>query len=282
MLEILEDTLIDSVKLLPFLFITYLIMEYLEHKTSNKIENTIKKTGRYGPAIGGIFGILPQCGFSVAATNLYAARLITLGTLISVYLTTSDEMLPVLISQSVPVLTIVKILLIKLLIGILSGFIIDLIIRRNKKEEKQVLEEFCQHENCHCEEGILKSSIRHTINIFVFIFIIVLILNLVIGAIGEDTLSKLISENTILGPVIAGFVGLIPNCASSVIISQLFVKGVINGATLIAGVLVNAGVGLIVLFRVNKHIKQNIQIIGILYAIGVVSGIVLQLIGLKI
>lgn len=282
MLEILEDTLIDSIKLLPFLFITYLLMEYLEHKTSNKIQGKIKKAGKYGPAIGGLFGILPQCGFSVAATNLYAAKVITIGTLISVYLTTSDEMLPILISETVPIITIVKILLIKLLIGILVGFIIDLIMKNKKKDEHDKLEEFCKHEHCHCEEGIVKSAIKHTINIFIFIFIIVLILNIVIGLIGEDTLSNFISGKTVLGPLIAGLVGLIPNCASSVIITQLYIKNVISGAILIAGLLVNAGVGLIVLFRVNKNIKENIKIVGILYGIGVISGILLQIIGFKL
>ena len=171
MIEIIEETLIDSIKLLPFLFITYLIMEYIEHKTSDKLKNTIKKSGKYGPVIGGLLGTIPQCGFSVAATNLYATRIITLGTLISVYLATSDEMIPILLSEGAPITTILLILGIKLVIAIIAGFIIDFIIRRKNKEnnEEERIIDLCEKEHCHCEHGIFKSALKHTLNIFVFI-----------------------------------------------------------------------------------------------------------------
>ena len=281
MLEIIEHTLKDSIKLIPFLFITYLLMEFLEHKTTSKINKIIKKSGKYGPLIGGILGLLPQCGFSVMATNLYMGRIITVGTLITIYLTTSDEMLPILISENVAVGVIIKILAIKLLIGVISGIVIDVILNlKNKgKEIKEEHVDFCEHEHCHCEEGILKSAIRHTISIFVFILLITFILNLVIQYIGEEKLSSMIINNKILGPVIAGLIGLIPNCASSVIISQLYIEKVISSAIMISGLLVNAGVGLLVLFRVNRNLKENIKITAILYGIGVVSGIVLELSG---
>ena len=150
-LEILQETIIDSLKLLPFLFITYLIMEYIEHKTSNHVKDTVKKSGRFGPIIGGIVGIFPQCGFSVSATNLYSARVITLGTLISVYLTTSDEMLPILITEAVSAKTIFTILGIKLIIGIIAGILIDFVIRKaHPKDEEEKIEELCEHEHCHC------------------------------------------------------------------------------------------------------------------------------------
>ena len=173
LLEILEDTSLDTLKLLPFLFITYLIMEYIEHKTSEKVKQTIQKSGKFGPILGGIVGIFPQCGFSVSATNLYAARVITLGTLISVYLTTSDEMLPILLSEAAPVTTILTILGIKLIIGIVAGFVIDAVIRLTKKDKKeeQKIEEICEHENCHCEEGIVVSAAKHTLSIFLFILL---------------------------------------------------------------------------------------------------------------
>lgn len=275
-LEIILETTIDSLKLLPFLFITYLIMEYIEHKTSNHVKTTVKKSGRLGPIIGGIAGIFPQCGFSVSATNLYSARVITLGTLISVYLTTSDEMLPILITEAVPAKTIFAILGIKLIIGIIAGLVIDLVIRKNKEEEK--IEELCEHEHCHCEEGIVKSSIKHTINIFIFIFVTTLIINFIINLIGEDNISGIISQNEILGPVISSAIGLIPNCASSVILTELFIENVISMPIMIAGLLVNAGVGILVLFKTNKNLKENIGIILLLYFIGVVSGGVLQFI----
>ncbi len=283
MIEIIEETLIDSIKLLPFLFITYLIMEYIEHKTSDKLKNTIKKSGKYGPVIGGLLGTIPQCGFSVAATNLYATRIITLGTLISVYLATSDEMIPILLSEGAPITTILSILGIKLVIAIIAGFIIDFIIRRKNKEndEEERIIDLCEKEHCHCEHGIFKSALKHTLNIFVFIIIITFIINILIHFIGEDNIANFVRINPILGPVLAGIIGLIPNCASSVILTQLYVENVIPVATMISGLLAGTGIGLAVLFRMNKGIKENLKITALMYVIGVISGIILQLIGIQ-
>ena len=283
MIEIIEETLIDSIKLLPFLFITYLIMEYIEHKTSDKLKNTIKKSGKYGPVIGGLLGTIPQCGFSVAATNLYATRIITLGTLISVYLATSDEMIPILLSEGAPITTILLILGIKLVIAIIAGFIIDFIIRRKNKEndEEERIIYLCEKEHCHCEHGIFKSALKHTLNIFVFIIIITFIINILIHFIGEDNIANFVRINPILGPVLASIIGLIPNCASSVILTQLYVENVIPVATMISGLLAGTGIGLAVLFRMNKGIKENLKITALMYVIGVISGIILQLIGIQ-
>ena len=283
MLEIIEDTLIDSIKLLPFLFITYLIMEYIEHKTKDKTKEAIKRSGRFGPLIGGVLGIFPQCGFSVSATNLYAARVITLGTLISVYLSTSDEMLPIFISEAVPISTILKILGVKLIIGIVAGFIIDLVMSliNKKKKKKEKIIDLCEKEHCHCENGIVKSAFKHTINIFIFILIITFLLNIIICLIGEDTIAGFLRNQPIFGPVIAGIIGLIPNCASSVILTQMYLENVISAATMISGLLVGAGVGLAVLFKTNKGIKQNLKITALLYLIGVISGILIELIGIQ-
>ena len=280
MIEILQDTLLDAIKLIPFLFITYLIMEYIEHKTNQKVKNKIKRAGKYGPIIGGIVGIFPQCGFSVSATNLYAARVITLGTLISVYLTTSDEMLPILISESIPLSIIFTILGIKLFIGIISGIIIDFVLTNiiNKKQENEKIEEICRHEHCHCEEGILISSFKHTVNIFIYVTITTLIINCIIHLIGEENIINFIGNNIIFGPIISGLIGLIPNCASSVIITELYIKNIISMPILISGLLVNSGVGILVLFRTNNNLKQNIKIISLLYIIGVISGLILEII----
>lgn len=279
LIEILKETTIDSIKLLPFLFITYLIMEYIEHKTTNKVKDTIKKSGKFGPLIGSAVGVFPQCGFSVSATNLYAARVITLGTLISVYLTTSDEMLPILITEAVPITTILTILGIKLLIGIIAGFAIDFVMKKiGFEQQSEHIEEICEHDHCHCEEGIVKSAVKHSLNILIFIFFITLIINCVISFIGEETIASFISQNVIFGPVIAGIIGLIPNCASSVTLTELFIGDIISMPILIAGLLVNAGVGLLVLFKTNKNVKQNLKIVGLLYAIGVISGIILEII----
>ena len=278
MLEILEHTILDSIKLIPFLFITYLLMEFLEHKTSSKVNNTIKKSGKYGPLVGGLLGLLPQCGFSVMATNLYMGRIITIGTLISIYLTTSDEMLPILLTESVSIATILTIMGIKFIIGLIAGFSIDMIIRIIKKDEKEDnrIEELCEHEHCHCEESIIVSALKHSINIIIFIFVITFIINGIIELIGENNIAEFISRNAILGPFIAGLIGLIPNCASSVILTELFVEKVISMPMLIAGVAVNAGVGILVLFKTNKNLKENLKIVGLLYFIGVLSGIILQ------
>lgn len=282
MLEVIEEAVIDSIKILPFLFITYLIMEYIEHKTSEKSKDMIKKSGKIGPLIGSVLGIFPQCGFSVSATNLYAARVITLGTLIAVYLSTSDEMLPIFISEAVPITTILKILGIKLIIGMIAGFIIDFVLRiKNKdKQEENKIVDLCEKEHCHCDHGIIKSSLKHTLNIFIFILLVTLIINMAMYFIGEEPIKGVLTGIPILGPVIAGLVGLIPNCAASVILTKLYLDNIINVATMISGLLVGAGVGLLVLFRTNKSLKENLKITGLLYGIGVISGIVIELVGI--
>ena len=282
MLEIIEETLIDGIKLLPFLFITYIIMEYIEHKTSNKTKDIIKKSGKFGPFIGSLLGAVPQCGFSVVATNFYAARVITLGTLISVYLSTSDEMIPIFISEGASIITLLKILGIKILIGMIAGFVIDFVLRLRKKDsEEERIIDLCEKEHCHCEKGILKSALKHTINIFIFILIITFVINIIIHLVGEETIGNFVQSNVILGPVLGGIIGLIPNCASSVIITQLYLQNVIPVSTMISGLLVGAGVGLIVLFKMNKGIKQNLKITALLYTIGVLSGIFIQILGIQ-
>ena len=283
MWEVIQDTLIDSIKLVPFLFITYLIMEYIEHKTKEKTKQTIKKSGKLGPLIGSVLGVFPQCGFSVSATNLYAARVITLGTLIAVYLSTSDEMLPIFLSEAVPIDIILKILAIKLVIGMIAGFAIDFVLRwKNKEKEEQKIVDLCEKEHCHCEHGIVKSALTHTLHITIFILLITFLINIVIHFIGEDVIAGFLMNRPILGPILAGLLGLIPNCASSVILTQMYLENVISAATMISGLLVGAGVGLAVLFKMNKGIKENLKIVVLLYAIGVVSGILLEWIGFSL
>lgn len=283
MLEVLQDAIIDSIKLLPFLFITYLIMEYIEHKTKEKTKETIKKSGKFGPLIGSILGVFPQCGFSVSATNLYAGRVITLGTLISVYLSTSDEMLPIFLSEVVPIETILKVLGIKLLVGIIAGFAIDLVLRlKDKKQEEEKIVDLCEKEHCHCEHGIIKSALKHTLNIFIYILLITMVINSAIYFIGEENIALFLQDKLVLGPVIAGLIGLIPNCASSVVITQMYLENVISSATMISGLLVGAGVGIAVLFKTNKGFKENLKIVSLVYGIGVVFGIIMELIGIQI
>lgn len=305
MLDVVLDTLIDSIKLVPFLFLTYLAMEYLEHKAGEKTTYMVRKAGKLGPLIGGVAGVLPQCGFSAAASNLYAGRVITLGTLIAIYLSTSDEMLPILISEKMDIRFVLGVLAAKAVIGAVAGFLIDLLIREQKihhdhpeyghkhghsaqgvhgqeteeedHAEQEHIHEICEHDNCHCEEdGIFLSAVKHTLQITFFIIVIGFVLNVVLHFVGEDTLANLILNRPVWGPVLAGLVGLIPNCAASVTVTQLYISGVISLGAMMSGLLVGAGVGLLVLFRVNSDKKESLKIVGILYVIGVLTGIVIN------
>lgn len=279
MLEVLLETIVDSIKLLPFLFLAYLLIEFIENKAQEKTTKAIEKSGKFGPIIGALLGIIPQCGFSAAAANLYVGRVITLGTLISIFLSTSDEMLPVLISKATPIGIIIEILLIKIFIGMVCGIVIDLLIKHKEADKKEEIHKLCHDEHCHCEEsGIFKSSIKHTLQIFVYIFIVSLILNYAIHYIGEERLASLILNIPILGTIISGLIGLIPNCASSVILTELYLGNILSMGAMIAGLLVNSGIGVLVLFKVNKNLKENITILGILYIIGIVSGILIDFI----
>lgn len=287
MIEVIEDTLIDALKLVPFLFLTYLLMEYFEHKTGDKTKEVIKKSGKLGPLFGAILGIVPQCGFSAAAASLYSGRVITMGTLIAVFLSTSDEMLPILISEAAPISLIVQVLLIKLVIGAIAGFIIDavrgLIIKRkkvsNKEEEaEEAIGHMCEHDHCDCEHGIIKSSIKHTLNILIFIIIITFILNTIVHFIGEENISNAIASVPFVGILVSALFGFIPNCAGSVIITELYLSNLISLGSMMAGLLVGSGIGILVLFKSNKHMKQNFTIAGLLYLIGIISGLIIDLI----
>lgn len=282
MTEIIIDSVIDSIKLLPFLFLTYLFMEWLEHKTGSAARNTIRTAGKLGPVWGGLLGVIPQCGFSAAASSLFTGRVITVGTLIAVYLSTSDEMFPIMISNAVPAATIIKILVCKAAIGIISGLVVEYVYTHVlKKQEKEMdIHEICEEERCNCEHGLLSSALTHTLHVFVYIFLISLALNIIIGLVGEETLAGLFTGTPIVGELIAALVGLIPNCASSVVITQLYLEHIIGAGAMMAGLLVNAGVGLLILFRLNHDRKQNFRIIGLLYGLGVFWGIIIELTGI--
>ena len=275
MLDIIMDTLLDVLKLIPFLFVTFILLEVFEHKFNKKTKEKVSKAGKLGPLFGSLLGALPQCGFSTMATNMYAARVISLGSLISIYLSTSDEMLPIMISEQVAIGEIVKILLFKVCIGMVCGFVIDLVLR---KKEKEHIKDMCEEEHCHCEKGILRSSIKHTLNISLFILIINFILNMGMEYLGEEYLSKLFLKDSFFGPFVSSFVGLIPNCGASVMITELYLNEAISFGSCIAGLLTGSGVGLLLLFKVNHNLKENISIITTLYLIGVISGIIINII----
>ena len=279
MKEVILDTIVDSLKLIPFLLVAFLIIELLEHKLNNKTKHIITKSKKVGPIIGSLLGVIPQCGFSVMATNLYITRIITLGTLISIYLSTSDEMLIIMISEKVEISLILKILLIKILFGIVYGLIIDKIINK-KKKYKETNYELCDEEHCDCNHSILLSAIKHTLHITLFIFIITLIINTIFTLLGDNYLSKILLNNSILSPFITSLIGLIPNCAASVILTELYLNSTISLGALIGGLLTSSGSSLLVLIKNNKNQKENLSIILLLYALGVLSGIIIELISL--
>ena len=289
-IDVFLDVCLDTVKLLPFLFVTYLAMEWFEHKMEVKSQSAVLKAGRFGPLIGGVVGIAPQCGFSAAASSLFSGGLITAGTLIAVFLSTSDEMLPIFISEQVPFFTMLKILLTKACIGIVMGFVFDLVYHTMLKRpmrykniiNKHTVNDMCEEEKCHCDDGIFKSAIIHTLQITLFIFIFGLLIGFVVEGVGEETLTRFFTSIPVVGELIAGLVGLIPNCAASVVITEMYIEGVIGAGPLMSGLLVGAGVGLLVLFRLNrKNMKQNLAIIFYLYLVGVAAGVIIDLIGVR-
>ena len=274
MFEIIEDTILDLLKIIPFLFFAFLIIEFTEHKMNHNSETVIKKAGKLGPFIGSILGAIPQCGFSVLATNLYVTRIITLGTIISIYLSTSDEMLLIMIAEKADLKIILSFLTIKIIIGMISGFIIDLLANKTFKSSFEI----CKKDHCDCNHNFIISALKHTIKTSLFVLIITFLLNTLFFYVDENVIKNILKVNSFLTPFISGLLGLIPNCGASVIITELYLRNILTFSESLAGLLTNSGVALLVLFRTNINIKENIKIVGILYFIGVVSAIILGLI----
>ena len=336
-LDALLDAVLDTAKLIPFLFITYMGMEYLEHKAEKHTTGMLEKAGHFGPLIGAAVGILPQCGFSAAASSLFAGGVISVGTLIAVFLSTSDEMLPIFISEGVHPATMLRILATKAILGLISGFLLDVFMRhgRHTKAPEKHIHDLCMHEHCDCDDdeeeeelhteaahtheanaddhthrhvaeehhshehaaahahaghhhhhhpkgfmGIAMPALHHTVQITGFIFFITLIITLLVEGIGAEALGHFLSGKPIVGVFLAGVVGLIPNCAASVSITQLYLMGILNAGQMMAGLLVGAGVGLLVLFRTNDHPNENLRITIMLYGLGVFWGLVIEYLGI--
>ena len=276
MLDSLLDGVLDTLKLLPYLFITFLILELIEHKLSKKSQKAISKYNKIGPAVGGVIGAFPQCGFSAMAANLYTNKVITMGTLIAIFLSTSDEMLPVMLSESVSITCILKIIGFKVITGIIIGFLVDLIFR--KKDANNTIKDMCDEEHCHCKDGILVSSLIHTLKTALFILIANLVINTLIFFIGEDKLSNLLHGKNIIMYFIASLIGLIPNCASSIVLTQVYVSGIVPLGVALSGLLTGSGIGLLLLYKNNKNLKENLTITFIIYFVGVLLGFIADLI----
>ena len=285
-IDVFLDAFLDTIKLIPFLFLTYFLMEYLEHRTKAATQQMVRKAGRFGPLIGGMAGAFPQCGFSAAASGFYAGGVISVGTLLAIFL-----------SESVAAGTIFKILGLKVVIGAVSGFAIDFLWRlgsrkraeyreqhhQHQEHHEKDIHDLCEHEHCHCEEGsILKSALIHTAQITVFIFLVSAGIGFLVETVGQETIGSFIVNQPVLGVFLAALIGMIPNCAASVIITQMYLGGILGTGQMLAGLLAGAGVGVLVLCKTNKGAKENLGIIGILYGVSVFWGILFEVSGIVV
>ena len=277
MTDVLLDGVIDTLKLLPYLLVTFIILELIEHKLSSKNQKILSKNKKVGPLVGSLLGALPQCGFSTMAANLFSARVITMGTVIAVFLSTSDEMLPIMLSEKTEIKLVLGIIGFKVLVGIIIGFIIDIFYR--KKEEKNEIHDICEHDHCHCKnKNIFLSSIIHTLKIGLFVLIANLLIGIIIYKVGEDNVSNILLNKNIFTYFLSSLIGLIPNCAGSVIITELYLSKLITLGTLFSGLLTGSGLGILLLFKTNKSLKENISILSLIYFIGIIVGIIVDLV----
>jgi hypothetical protein len=275
--DIIVDTCIDSVKMLPFLFLAFILIESLEHYSGTYLNKMLTRVGKAGPIVGAVAGCIPQCGFSVMASNLYAGGILSVGTLLSVFIATSDEAILIILGNPGYAKEVGKLLLAKVIIAILAGYVVDIFFSHWITEKKECVD-LCTECGCHEEKaGILLPAWRHTVKIFLYLFLFNGIINLCIEMFGIEQLSAFLLGNTIFQPVIAALIGLIPNCAASVILTQLYLNGAISFASVISGLSTGAGVGLVVLFKMNNNKKENTRIVGMLVAIAVAAGIILEL-----
>ncbi len=277
MLDCLIDALLDVAKIAPYLLATFLILELIEHKI--KYKKLFSKKHPLMPVAGGLLGALPQCGFSAMAANLFSGHIVTIGTVIAIFLATSDEMLPIMIGEDVDATEIFKIIGFKVAIGIIVGLVVDLIYRKKSIAEKTPdIGHICEDEHCHCEKnGIFLSSLIHTLKTLLLIFAANLLIGLIIFWIGEEKVAGILLNKGLFSYLIAALVGLIPSCAGSVIITELYLAGLISFGSLMAGLLTGCGVGWLLLFKNNKNQRENGMILAIIFVIGLIAGAIFDL-----
>lgn len=279
-IHILWHSFLDTVKIVPFLFIAYLLMEFVENKASEKMEKSMKRVGKAGPVIGSVLGLFPQCGFSASIANLFATGIVSAGTVVAVFLATSDEAVVLLLSNVTNTGAVFKLLVCKFLIAVFFGFMTDLVLKAVGFKKKEI--DLC--ENCGCDEegGIFRSAVYHTVRITLFILVINLIFSTVFELLGEQNVSGFlanVSERWYM-PFVTAVVGFIPNCASSVILTELYISGALSFGAVLSGLCSGAGIGIAVLLKTNRSKKENTLIVLILYATAVISGITVQLLGI--
>ena len=271
LLHPLKETLLMT----PVLFLAYLLMEWLEHNEGSKLTGLLNRSRRVGPLLGGLLGMIPQCGFSGAIAGMFAAGTVTTGTLIAVILSTSDEMLPVMLPEVIggklSAFNLIFILAYKLAIGILVGFVVDLVLRKRHKEQEEHIHEFCEQENCSCSDGVFKSALKHTVKVLLIIYVVSVALHLLVEFIPEAALNDILNF-PVLSQLAAALLGLIPSCAVSVTLTELYTEGALQMGPLLCGLLTNGGVGLLVLYRVNRSFKSNFFITLTIFLTGLIFG----------
>lgn len=297
----LEHSLVDTARLLPFLFVTYLAMEALEHGMAGRLERVVSRAGAAGPVVGAVAGAVPQCGFSAMAATLFSGRVVGAGTLVAVLLSTSDEMLPVFVAHGAPLPTMAAIVGAKVAVGVVAGLALDAALRALGRagDGRTHIHELCEQAGCHCEEdeghdhghgahghgrrgvawGIARAALVHTLQVAAFILLVTLVMGLVVEGIGTDAIAAVAHGHPLRAVLVSGLVGLVPNCAASVVVSELYLAGSIGAGAMLAGLLASGGVGLAVLFRTNRDARESLAVTLVVYAVAVVAGLVATTLG---
>lgn len=282
LLHTLEHSFLDTLKMLPFLLIAFFALELLESKSSDKSVHLIEKAGKLGPVIGAVLGLVPQCGFSVIGANFYSKKIITLGTLVAIFLSTSDEAFLVMLTDPQRISDILLIMAIKLAVAIVFGYLVDFLFKTKIKEHHHEHEhEHMAQESCcynHSFKQIAFCTAKRTLSVWLFVFLASFVLTFLVEFFGEDKLHAFMLTDSVFQPFLTALIGLIPNCAPSVILSQMYLSGAVTLGSVVSGLCTSAGVGLLVLFRVNKPLKDNLKILALLYCISAFSGVLIQLI----
>lgn len=290
--DLLFDALMDSLKAFPFIFAAFLIIEFIEHHAGSKLQKALLKSDKNGPLVGALLGCFPQCGFSVLCSNLYAGGLLTIGTLLAVYLSTSDEAIILMLAHPNRYKDILFLLLAKIIIAVCAGYIFDAIYRKKAMHNPGRIIDLCDQDHCGCHQethedhehehthkhhGIWYPALIHSIKIWCFLAVFTVILNFVVAILGTERLSTLLLSNSILQPFFAALLGFIPNCAASVLLTELYLEGVLSFGSVLAGLCTGAGAGLLVLFRENRRPKDNLKILGMLYVAAIIPGVILHM-----
>ena len=294
-LHVLEHSVLDTLKLVPLLFVTYLAMEAIEHTASARVRSVVERSGKAGPVVGAVLGALPQCGFSAMAATLYAGRVVTLGTLVAVVLSTSDEMVPVFLAHQEPLGRLAAIMGTKVAVGMAVGLVVDVALRawHRAGDGHLHIHELCEREHCHCDDdhdhdhghgdgrwAIVRSALVHTVQVTLFILALTFVFGLVIESVGQDALAALLANHPVRAVFVAALVGLVPNCGASVAITELYLDGVLATGPMLAGLLASGGVGLLVLWRTNADVRQNALVTAFVYLVAVAVGLLVAASGI--